>query len=294
MKSGRWQRWRSLRYIVDLAWHLTLVCLLALSTTVFFLAEPVQAQPTVLPSSLPQAQVGASYTTTLVAAPVTCPCTWTITSGSLPPGLTLNAAAGTVSGTPSRAGTYSFFVTVTDTVGASPQQGFFITVASSPISFRTTSLPEAKEGVTYDERIRVSGGTSPYTWTITNGTLPSGLTLEADAGVISGIPARGTAGTHSFTIRVADSSIPAVSGQLSFSITIEKGPYESIVTIAPGVLVGKTQVFVGGKQVATLDSGESTRFAFEPGTSHTVSVPTSAILLSISSNSKLSHPRLSS
>jgi len=144
MKSINWQEWRSLTYVVKFTSHLMLTCLLVLLTTIFFLARPVQAQPTILPRSLPQAQVDAYYTTALVAAPVTCPCTWTITSGSLPPGLTLNAATGTISGTPTTAGTYSFFVTVTDTIGTSPQQGFFITVAPSPVTFRTTSLPEAE------------------------------------------------------------------------------------------------------------------------------------------------------
>ena len=249
-----------------------LICLLVLLSTIFFFASPVQAQPTILPSSLPQAQVGVSYTATLVAAPVTPPCTWTITSGSLPPGITLNAAAGTISGTPTTAGTYTFFVTVTDAIGTSPQQGFFITVTSPPMTFITTSLPQATEGSTYTATISVTGGTSPYTWTIVSGTLPSGLILGATTSVISGTPARGTAGTHSFTIGVTDSSTPALSGQRSFSIIIEKGSYDSIVTITSSLLAGKTKVFVGGVLAATLRGGESTSLSFDPGTSQTITV----------------------
>jgi hypothetical protein len=272
MKFVHWQKWRSLRYTAKITTYLTLTCLLVLVNTIFLPARPVQAQPTILPSSLPQARVDVSYTATLVAAPVTCPCTWTITSGSLPSGLSLNATTGTISGSPTTAGTYSFFVTVTDTIGTSPQQGFFITVAPSPITFRTTSLPQAKEGDAYSERIRLEGGSPPYGWAITSGTLPQGLSLRASTGAISGTPAPGTAGTHNFTVSVTDSSVLVASSQFSFSLTIEKGLYESVVTIAPSLLAGQTSTFVGGNHVATLRSGEFIRLTFEPGTSEIITV----------------------
>jgi len=161
---------------------------------------------------------------------------------------------------------------VTDTVGTSPQQGFSITVNAPPITFDTTSLPWAKEGSDYDEIIEVSGGTSPYTWIVFSGTLPSGLTLESDTGVISGTPEFGTGGTHSFTIRVTDSSWPRVSGQQTFSIVIREGAYESVVTIGPSLLAGETDVFVDGVLEDILQGGESIRLSFDPGTSQTITV----------------------
>lgn len=148
MKSMNGQRWRSLMVIPDSACRLIAICIVVLLSMIFLLASPVRAQPTILPGSLPQGQVGVPYTATLVAAPVTPPCTWTITSGSLPPGLTLDVATGTISGTPTTAGTYTFFAKVTDSIGTSPQQGFFITVTSPPITFLTTSLPHVTEGST--------------------------------------------------------------------------------------------------------------------------------------------------
>jgi hypothetical protein len=189
MKSVRWQKRPSLKGIANFALRLAVIAVFVLLSTIFFIHSPVQAQPSIFPTSLPEAQEDVSYTATLVAAPLTCPCTWTITSGSLPPGLNLNAATGTISGTPTATGTYPFYVTVTDTVGTSSQQGFFIVVNSSPITFDTTSLPRAEEGDDYYERIKVSGGKSPYNWSVSSGTLPSGLVLESeesDRGVISG------------------------------------------------------------------------------------------------------------
>jgi hypothetical protein len=275
MKSVQWQRRPSLRGSANFGLRIAVIAVFVLLSTIFFIPSPVQAQPNIFPASLPEAQEDVSYTVTLVAAPLTCPCTWTITSGSLPPGLNLNAATGTISGTPTATGTYTFFVTVTDTVGTSPQQGFFIIVNSSPITFDTTSLPRAEEGDDYYERIRVSGGKSPYTWSVSSGTLPSGLVLESeesDSTVISGTPEYGTAGTHSFTIRVTDSSSPQLSAQHTFSIVIREGAYESIITIGPSLLAGETDVFVGGDLEAVLEGGESISLNFDPNTSQTITV----------------------
>ena len=272
MKPIRRAEWHSLKQVVNWASRLLLICLLVLLSTILFLASPVQAQPTILPGSLPDGQVGTPYTATLVAAPVTCPCTWAITSGSLPPGLALAAAAGTISGNPTTAGTYAFFVTVTDTIGVSPQQGFSITITSPPLTFATTSLSVAKVGSPYSSSIGVLGGTLPYFFTIVSGTLPTGLQLSATIGYISGTPASGTAGIHSFVIGVTDSSSPALSGQQSFNLTIEKGAFEPTVSIGSGLEAGETNVLVGGTTVATLRGGESIGLSFDLGTSQSIGV----------------------
>ena len=235
-------------------------------------ASPVHAAPVIFPSSLPQGQVGTSYATTLVAAPVTPPAIWAITGGSLPPGLGLQANTGTISGEPTSAGSYAFFVQVTDDTGTSPQQGFLITITGNPLRFVTTSLPQGTEGTSYSQTISVTGGDSPYTWEISSGTLPDGLTLRSTNGVLSGTPDEDSAGTYSFTVTVTDDSSPELSAEQDFTLVIAQGLYESTVTVGPGLLAGQTQVFVDGEQMATLRGGDSTHFEFDLGTSHTIRV----------------------
>ncbi len=241
---------------------LVLAFFLVVSSVLFLFPSPVLAVPTIYPSILPSGQVGVSYSETLVAAPITGSPSWNITSGSLPPGLTLASATGTISGTPTVAGTYVFFVQVTDITGTSAQQGFSITIAAKPITFVYTYLPDAMEGDSYREDIEVEGGDSPYTFTLVSGTLPSGLTLYATTGIISGTPAKGTAGTYTFTIEATDDSSPSLSGQRSFTLEVAKGFYESLINIGTGLSAGQTSVFADGKLVTTLQGGQTGKLSF--------------------------------
>jgi hypothetical protein len=215
--------------------------------------------------------MGSPYYAALTATGDNPPFTWSITSGSPPPGVSL-AASGILSGTPTIAGTFNFTARVTDSTAATTSQPFIITITQPPLRFLTTSLYPAKEGEGYTDTIRVSGGTTPYTWSIISGTLPTGLILHASNGYISGTPAKGTVGSYSFIIEVTDSSAPSLSGQQSFSVTVEKGGYEATITIGNGLKVGETKVYVSGSPLATLRGGESTKLSLDIGVSRSVSV----------------------
>jgi len=154
------RRWLPARYKLCLA--IITVAAIILNISVLS-AVNVYAAPTIMPSTLPEAEVDVYYNTTLVAAPITGTANWQITGGSLPPGLSINSSTGVISGEPTTPGSYPFFVTVTDDDGPSSQQGFVISVTQEPLSFITTTLPDALEGSSYSEEIEVSGGTSPYT-----------------------------------------------------------------------------------------------------------------------------------
>lgn len=87
------------------------------------------------------------------------------------------------------------------------------------LAVTTTTLPTGRIGRAYSATLAASGGTTPYTWSISSGALPTGLTLAASTGVISGTPT-GTAGTTSFTVMVDDSSSPVQSVTQALSITL--------------------------------------------------------------------------
>lgn len=238
---------------------LVLAFFFVVSSVLFLFPGPVLAMPTIYPSSLASGQVGDYYSETLLADYEGSQA-WEIKSGSLPPGLDLDEDTGTIYGTPTKAGMYSFVVKLTDDTGTDTQL-FSITIAAETLTFETTSLPDAMEGDSYSEEIEVEGGDSPYTFTLVSGKLPSGLTLDDD-GTIHGTPAKGTAGSYAFTIEVTDDSSPPLSGQRSFTLEVETGFYESLITIGTGLSAGQTSVYANGKLVTTLQGGQTGKVSF--------------------------------
>jgi hypothetical protein len=176
--------------------------------------------------TIPTGVVGTSYSVSASATGGAPAYTWSLTSGSLPAGMTLAANTGTISGTPTASGTYSFTVTVTDS--SSPVQtqsaALSITIAPAPASspqlaISNSALIAGTEGVAYAQTLQATGGDPAYAWSLTSGSLPAGLTLVAASGVISGVPT--TSGTFAFTAAVTDSSNPAQVKSVPLSITIE-------------------------------------------------------------------------
>jgi hypothetical protein len=191
--------------------------------------------PTITTTSLPAGEVGVAYSYNLKAIGGTPPYTGSISSGTLPPGLNLDPYTGVISGTPTVAGTNSFIVKVTDSVGAWGTKALSITIKARPttLTITTTSLPAGKVGVAYSQTLQAAGGTPPYTWSISSGTLPPGLTLNPYTGVINGVPT--VAGTSSFAVTVTDSA-GATAAKL-LSITIVDRPTLTITTTS--LLAGK-------------------------------------------------------
>ncbi len=92
-----------------------------------------------------------------------------------------------------------------------------VTAPSQP-SITTTSLPSGTVGTAYNQTLKATGGTTPYTWSVVSGTLPQSLSLNSSTGAITGTPT--TSGTSNFTIQVADSSSPQQTATQALSITV--------------------------------------------------------------------------
>ena len=169
---------------------------------------------TVFAGALSNGAVGVPYSDSLAANGGAPPYTWSIVSGALPDGFSLTSS-GTISGTPSRAGTFSFSARATDTTGGSNAGPISITIAPPALTISTPSLPSAIASAPYaPQMIAVSGGTQPYTFKLDSGSLPAGLSLTA--GQISGTPT--AAGTSTFTLTVTDANGSSASVPLSILV----------------------------------------------------------------------------
>jgi hypothetical protein len=177
--------------------------------------------PVITPTTVPNATVGVPYPTqTLAASPgVTAPLTWSLSSGALPPGITLSGS-GVIDGTPTTSGTFNFTVGMSDS--STPQltasRAYTIAV-QPPLTITTTSLPAGTVGNPYPpQTLSTSGGTLPISWSVVAGALPQGLSLSS-TGTISGTPT--LSGRSTFTVRAVDSSSPPLSATATLSIAIQ-------------------------------------------------------------------------
>ena len=201
----------------------------------------------IINSVLPEAQVGAAYDATLTAIGGTAPYTWTLSGGTLPPGLQLDAATGAITGTPtvpSTSTTLTFMVTDTGSPAASVSANVTIKITPAPIVISTTALPDGKVGVPYSTALSATGGTGAYIWTVSSGTLPAGLNLNASSGAIAGTPTA-TAQQTPLTFKVTDAGTPMQTQSAAYTLTVS--PSGISVGISPrraGLTVGQTLTLV--------------------------------------------------
>ncbi|WP_449396272.1 putative Ig domain-containing protein [Devosia riboflavina] len=170
-----------------------------------------------MPGSLADGQVGLVYNGSAASTGGTSPLSYSVTQGSLPPGLTLNTASGALEGTPERAGTYLFTITVTDGDGRVNSGQYTVSMAPPALEI-SGDFPQGLLGQNYRDGITVSGGIGPYTFALSNA--PRDLTIDSRTGVISGIPRQ--QGTFDIVVSVTDAA--GHSLQLAGSITVQHQP----------------------------------------------------------------------
>jgi hypothetical protein len=170
-------------------------------------------------SAVPAGTVGVSYSGTLTTAGCTSPLTWSVASGSLPSGLSLNPSTGVISGTPTTAGTSSFTVRAVDKASNTATQALSLTNTSVSVACTPNTGP-AIVGLSWSIFCSASGGSPPYSWSIAPGSLPAGITgPNSSIGgsvTISGAPT--TSGPFSFTVKVTDSVSNAATQAFSGAI----------------------------------------------------------------------------
>jgi hypothetical protein len=187
---------------------------------------------------MPEGVVGQAYSKQFNGAGgcgPALPYQYKLIGGKLPPGLSLSSS-GAISGVPSQAGSFSFWVDLSDQNPPSAdwcrpseaQREFTIEVTGGgpPLAIVQTALsPKATvQGKPYSFQLTAQGG-GTQTWTIQSGTLPTGVTLTS-SGLLTGTPM--ASGDFSFTVRVSDGSRSATQ---SYTLTV-----------APELAIGTTTV----------------------------------------------------
>lgn len=156
----------------------------------------------------PNGIVGIPYNFKYVARNGCPPYSFAVKAGALPPGLSLDAG-GTISGTPTTAGSFFFWAELRDSSVTCPPNGsqpaqrpFTIEIAPKLTVSSPSPLAPALVGKPYSVKLTADGGGS-QTWSVASGTLPAGLSLATD-GTLSGTPSAVTPNPVSFVAKVVD------------------------------------------------------------------------------------------
>ena len=209
---------------------LRILPLLAVAAAI--IVAPAAAYKVAKDPAPPSGQVGVAYTYTFTAVGGTAPHTFAVISGSLPPGLSL-ASGGELNGTPTQAGSFSFFVEAVDSATPTPSrtQVKFTIDISTKLTVTTGYLPPATRGTPYSVQLTVSGGTASA-WKVKSGTLPDGITLS-NGGLLSGTPL--TEGSSTFTV---EASGGGKSDTKTLTLTVTR-PLSLSASSLPPLIVGK-------------------------------------------------------
>lgn len=196
--------------------------------TLYVTPDPLE----VVTTRLPDGQEGTPYAQTLNASGGVPAVTWSVAQGNLPNGLAL-AADGRLSGTPTEFGGFEFAALVSDSEDTQAQRTLQLFVASLDPMIETSTVPKARIAQLFEVRFAADGGTPPYTWNVSTGNLPMGLSLASD-GVLAGTPSE--AGDFTFSVRAEDSA--QRTDEASFTLVVIP-PLLIATTALPQVIRGR-------------------------------------------------------
>ena len=143
-----------------------------------------------------------------------------------------------LSGTPTTTGVSTFTITASDSnnAGLAGNRAYTLTVnAATTLIVSPATLTNPTANIAYSATLSATGGSGSYTFAITGGALPSGLTLNAFTGILSGTPT--TTGTSNFTITAADSNIATLQGSNAYTLTVNAA---TTLMVSPPTLTNAT------------------------------------------------------
>jgi hypothetical protein len=185
------------------------------ATQTVTLTEP--APISFVPANLPNGDVATAYSAALTVSPAAGSYSFALTNGVLPPGLSLNAG-GVITGTPTQNGVYNFRVTASGTGSSAGCGGFHdyqINISGcAPIAVSPATLNAATIGAPFNQTVTASPSAA-YNYSVSAGALPTGLSLNAATGAITGTPQQ--SGSFNFTI---SASLGSCAGQRNYTVTV--------------------------------------------------------------------------
>ncbi len=196
-------------------------------------------------TSLAGATVNSAYSATLQASGGVEPLTWSLSSGSLPNGLTLQPNSGVLSGTPTAAGSFTFTAAVKDSSATPMTQTRSLNlqvISALALTITTSQLTNASPNTNYTATLHATGGVPPMTWSLASGALPTGVVLGS-AGVISGDPT--ISGDFTFVVQVSDSDSTQPGGPSTAQAQLT-------LTVVTPIEIGTTVLPFGNQGVAYL------------------------------------------
>jgi hypothetical protein len=194
----------------------------SLPATVTVTVTPPKIALTPAAGALPRGTVGKAYSRAITAANGTAPYSYAVTAGTLPAGLALDSAAGTIGGTPTVDGSFGFTITATDAYGATGSATYDIVVKAPVVVFAFTppagSLGKTMAGEAYSQQIKATGGAAPLLYSLASGKLPKGMVLNISTGGLTGPLDAASKGSYTFTIAVRDNN--GATGSASYSLEV--------------------------------------------------------------------------
>ena len=184
-------------------------------------------------SALPNGRLGMAYEARILVQGGTGSYLFSLTTGTLPAGLSLIDVSGQIGGTPNAEGVSSFTVHVQDTTGQFIEQAFEIAVVPPLAIVSDPILPAAFVGRTYAATLETEGGIAPIQFEISSGQLPTGLALTP-SGAIEGVPAK--RGTETFTVQATDAE-GLTARKAGFSLSVQYADLTIVTSSVPAGLL---------------------------------------------------------